>query len=75
MHAAAPKISAELQAKVVALVMFGDPSLKQRSKFPAALEAKTLENCAVGDPVSCIHIRRGFFFFNSGNVTRALRLL
>jgi precorrin-2 methylase len=60
MRVAAPKISAELQQKVVALVMFGDPGVKQKQKFPPGLESKLLDNCAVGDPVSqstYLHIR------------------
>jgi hypothetical protein len=61
MRVAAPKLSAELQQKVVALVMFGDPGVKQKQKFPPALEAKLLDNCAVADPVSqTIHTYAGW---------------
>lgn len=55
MHNAVPKIPAETQKKVVALVMYGDPELRNGNKakhFPAALEAKLLENCVEGDMVS-----------------------
>jgi cutinase len=55
MHNAAPKISEALQKKIVALVMYGDPDLKNgptAKPFPAALQAKLLENCAENDMVS-----------------------
>jgi cutinase len=52
MHSAASRIPASIQQKIVAMVMFGDPSLKSKSKFPALLQSRTLENCAVGDFVS-----------------------
>ncbi len=46
--------------KIVALAMFGDPGFRvggagkfgRISSFPAALQAKLIENCAAGDPVS-----------------------
>jgi cutinase len=42
------------QTKILALVMFGDPGMKNptRGQFPPVLQAKLFENCAVGDPVS-----------------------
>jgi cutinase len=52
MHQAAAHIPAAIQERVVAMVMFGDPGLKSASKFPALLQGRTLENCAVGDYVS-----------------------
>src|ERR1700748_41136 len=52
MHAAAKNISVDIQSKIVALVMFGDPAMRSGQKFPTALEAKLLENCAEGDMVS-----------------------
>jgi cutinase len=52
MHQAAARIPAAIQERVVAMVMFGDPGLKSASKFPALLQGRTLENCAVGDYVS-----------------------
>lgn len=54
MHNAAPKIPAAIQQKVVALVMFGDPELRngpKGMKFPPVLEGRLLENCAEGDMV------------------------
>jgi cutinase len=51
MRGAAPKIPTELQSKIIAMVMFGDPGLKRGSKFPDSFQAKLMENCAPGDPV------------------------
>jgi cutinase len=52
-RAAAKDIPVDIQSKIVALVMFGDPGLKRGERFAPALEAKLLENCAQGDMVSC----------------------
>ncbi|KAF2670435.1 alpha/beta-hydrolase [Microthyrium microscopicum] len=55
MHAATNKrIPEELYSKIIALVMYGDPVFKMSAipAFPAALQSKLLENCAVGDSVS-----------------------
>ncbi|QDS72370.1 hypothetical protein FKW77_008324 [Venturia effusa] len=57
MHNAAPQIPEETQKKIVALVMYGDPTLRNggaagvNSKFPPALEKVLLENCAEGDMI------------------------
>lgn len=75
MHAAAKNISADIQSKIVALVMFGDPAMRSGQKFPAALEAKLLENCAEGDMVSSdifliLAVRsRGFVDWCSGIIS------
>ncbi|KAF2436099.1 alpha/beta-hydrolase [Tothia fuscella] len=52
MRRATPSIPPGMQqSKILAMAMFGDPGLKRNSQFPATLQAKLLENCAVGDPV------------------------
>jgi cutinase len=51
---AAKQIPSELFPKILAVVLYGDPGLKQKSVLPAPLEAKLLQNCAVGDSVSQI---------------------
>jgi len=56
MHSAATKIPVDIQKKIVALVMFGDPLIKPTSTygngtFPPELQSKLLQNCAVGDMV------------------------
>lgn len=53
MRGAAPKIPDSIQQnKILAVVMFGDPGLRRLSKeFPAPLQSRLFENCAVGDPV------------------------
>lgn len=54
MHNAVPKIPEETQKKIVALIMYGDPELRngaKAKKFPPALEMVLLENCAEGDMV------------------------
>jgi cutinase len=49
MHGAAPKIPENIQKKIVALVMYGDPGRKRNQKFPGELQARLFENCAKGD--------------------------
>lgn len=54
MHSAADEIPTSLYPRILALAMFGDPELRTSlgDRFPAALEAKLLESCAIRDPVS-----------------------
>jgi pimeloyl-ACP methyl ester carboxylesterase len=54
MHRAADDLPRSLYPKIKALVMFGDPSVRTGTRFPAELQAKLLQNCAKGDPVSRI---------------------
>ncbi|KAE9962891.1 hypothetical protein BLS_009913 [Venturia inaequalis] len=54
MHNAVPKIPEATQKKVLALLMYGDPELRNGAsgkKFPAELEKVLLQNCAEGDMV------------------------
>jgi cutinase len=55
MRRAAPAISPSIQqSKILAVVMFGDPGLKNpaRGQFSPMIQTRLFENCAVGDPVS-----------------------
>jgi Cutinase len=50
-------ITADIQPKIISLVMFGDPGIKPGVKrepipeFMPPFKAKLYENCVVGDPV------------------------
>jgi hypothetical protein len=57
MHAAAAKFEPAVVSKIVAAVMFGDPSFRSAkggNMFPGAIQGKLMENCNPGDPVSLL---------------------
>lgn len=49
---AAKSITPDLEKKIVAVVLYGDPSLRSGTTIGGNLGGKLLENCAVGDSVS-----------------------
>jgi cutinase len=55
MHSAAAKFGPEVLSKVVAAVMFGDPSFRRAASatggFPTSIQTRLMENCNPGDPV------------------------
>jgi hypothetical protein len=65
MHLATERLPESLYPKIKALVMFGDPYLKNGRLFPEALRPKLLQNCAPGDPVSLL---------GAGTITDSLTL-
>jgi cutinase len=52
MHSAAVKFDPTVMPKIVAAVMFGDPSFRKANGFPDPIQTKLKENCNPGDPVS-----------------------
>jgi cutinase len=65
MHVAASRIPVDLYPKIKALVMFGDPWIREGSEydpfFPSELQHNTLQNCASRDPICD---RGDCFFFH-----------
>jgi hypothetical protein len=54
-RSAAPALSASVQEKILAVVMFGDPGMRMRGReLPPILQGRLFENCANGDPVSSL---------------------